>query len=413
MRSIGRPSRATPPAPNPTLRAAKEKQRARDFAGAAAGYREVLAREPRSVEALVGLGRILEHEGRAPEALDHFERAIAVAPSEPAIRRDAARVLVDLGRWGDAATMLERLVAGDPRDPSDLALLGRAWLEAGCREEAIAALRRATAAHPFYSPGYFELARALYDDRDLAPALEAMGLAVLHDGESDVARFAFGAMLAQSGAERAAREQFDRLLARSARYEGAIASWRFALERRTARTRFVRTTRDGLQLGVDAARADGLVIELGVRYGGSIRWIAERAAEVHGFDTFEGLPEAWHELGKGAYSTHGVLPPVPANVTLHAGLFSDSLPRFLAEHPGPLRFANLDCDLYGSAKSALDACAERIGPGTVLAFDEYIVSATWAEDEHKAWTEHAEARGLAFEYVGFGLFSKQAIVEVR
>jgi hypothetical protein len=150
-----------------------------------------------------------------------------------------------------------------------------------------------------------------------------------------------------------------------------------------------------------------------VRWGTTIRQIAARAGqEVHGFDTFTGLPEDWHDHPAGTYSTAGRLPPVPANVRLHQGLFTDTLPPFLEAYPGPVRFANIDCDLYSATATVLTLLSPRIVPGTVLAFDEYLFTAHWREDEFKAFQEAVAVCGWRYEYLAFSLLSKQAVVRI-
>jgi hypothetical protein len=116
---------------------------------------------------------------------------------------------------------------------------------------------------------------------------------------------------------------------------------------------------------------------------------------------------------KGVYTTHGELPETPAYVALHVGLFDATLPGFLAAHPGPVRFMNVDCDLYASTKVVLDAVADRIVPGTVIAFDEYIVNDAWKEDEFKAFQEAVAARGWRYEYLAFSVQNFQAVVRIR
>src|SRR5262249_10505458 len=155
---------------------------------------------------------------------------------------------------------------------------------------------------------------------------------------------------------------------------------------------------------------DGLSVELGVRYGMSTRWIAgaEPSRPVHGFDSFQGLPEDWHIQSRGIYSTFGELPEVPGNVKLHVGLFEDTLGPFLKDHPGNLRFMNVDCDLYSATKTGLDALGERIVPGSVIVFDEYLLNDWWREDEYKAFQEAVAARGWEYEYLAFGLWTGQA-----
>jgi len=56
--------------------------------------------------------------------------------------------------------------------------------------------------------------------------------------------------------------------------------------------------------------------------------------------------------------------------------------------------------------------APRIGPGTVIIFDEYPMNSTLREDEQRAWKEACEEFGWEYEYLSFSLFSKQVAVRV-
>jgi tetratricopeptide (TPR) repeat protein len=157
----------------------------------------------------------------------------------------------------------------------------------------------------------------------------------------------------------------------------------------------------------------GLLAEFGVRRGTSIRVLAGETAEtVHGFDSFVGLPEPWVKAPAGVLTAGGDLPEVPANVTLHAGWFEDSLPPFLAAHSGPLRFANIDCDIYSSTRTVLRALAERIRPGTILLFDELIGNRSWRQDEYKALTEFTEEFGVEWQVLAINLPNKQVCVRL-
>jgi hypothetical protein len=77
-------------------------------------------------------------------------------------------------------------------------------------------------------------------------------------------------------------------------------------------------------------------------------------------------------------------------VQLHAGLFCDTLPGFLATHSGPIRFTNVDCDIYSSTRDISDHVFDRIVPGTVIAFDEYIMQPDWQDDEYNAFRESVD-----------------------
>ena len=134
--------------------------------------------------------------------------------------------------------------------------------------------------------------------------------------------------------------------------------------------------------------------------------------EVYGFDSFEGLPEQWHNEPKGSYSTNRVIPTVPDNVSLYAGWFEDTLPEFLKNHTGPVRFMNIDCDIYSSTKTVLDLLADRIISGTVIVFDEYIGNEHWREDEFKAFQEAVTKYCWNYEYICFSFFTKQVVIRI-
>ncbi len=395
------------------VRDAQARHRAGDAAGAAEGYRAALAIAPDDADALMGLGAALATLGRPEEAIQSFRRAAKILPNVAAVHRDFGAAMFDLGRWEEGLAAFQRAIAIAPADARALTGLGEMLVEVGRRDEARAVLDRAVAADALFAPAWFQMHRAVYDDRDLGPAIDALTRAVLHDPALVLARFCLGVALDLAGRETAAEQQFASLHADERVYRGAVESWRYAKAHRAPGTRFFVATRDVLRFALDQATIEGAVLELGVRYGISTRWIAERAGGVvHAFDSFAGLPEAWHVLPKGAYSTHGVVPDLPGNVEVHVGLFAETLPPFAASLGGPIRFGNVDCDLYTSTKEALDALAPRVAPGTVLVFDEYLVNDAWREDEFKAFQEAVAARGWKYEYLAFSLLTGQAVVRL-
>ncbi len=148
----------------------------------------------------------------------------------------------------------------------------------------------------------------------------------------------------------------------------------------------------------------GLILEFGVYKGASINRLGEHFQHraVYGFDSFEGLREPWvfGEAGQFADAA-GQLPTVPANVTLVKGWFEDTLPQFLAEHPGPVALLHVDCDLYSSTACILRLLTDRIVAGTVILFDELVGYPGWQEGEYKAFREWAEATGSSVGYLGY------------
>jgi len=163
---------------------------------------------------------------------------------------------------------------------------------------------------------------------------------------------------------------------------------------------------------LEIASADGLVLEFGVASGQTLTHIATQTSRrVHGFDSFEGLPESWRTgFPRGAFKQE--LPAVPPNVTLHKGLFSDTLPQFLIGNPGPTALLHVDCDLYSSTVCVLDALTKSIKSGTVIVFDEYFNYPGWKLHEHRAWHEFVERTGLTFRFDSFVRGHQQVCVVV-
>jgi hypothetical protein len=159
-----------------------------------------------------------------------------------------------------------------------------------------------------------------------------------------------------------------------------------------------------LRFALATAPTDGLVLEFGVEKGASITMLARSTPRtVHGFDSFEGLPEAWAgtKEGRGAFDLKGRLPKVPANVELHVGWFDATLPPFLAGEPAMVAMLHVDCDIYQSTKVLFDGLEGRIVPGTVIVFDEYFNYPGWQQHEFRAFQEFLARTGLRHEYIGF------------
>lgn len=159
-----------------------------------------------------------------------------------------------------------------------------------------------------------------------------------------------------------------------------------------------------LRFALARAPAEGLLLEFGVEKGASLRYLAGLTKrDVHGFDSFEGLPGDWTGTreAKAAFSRSGRLPNVPGNAKLHVGWFDATLPAFLAAHPGQCALVHVDCDIYSSTATIFALLKERIGPGTVIVFDEYFNYPGWRQHEYKAFQEFIAQTGLKYSYLGF------------
>ncbi len=142
----------------------------------------------------------------------------------------------------------------------------------------------------------------------------------------------------------------------------------------------------------------GYWIEMGVREGRSVGWMLEEYPnqELHGFDSWEGLPESWYIGGQTRYQRGDMnvpMPQFPDNIKLYKGWFEDTLPSWKKTHTGPIALLHIDSDLYSSCKTTLTQLNKQIVPGTIITFDELCnfrltkKMENWYEHEWKALSE--------------------------
>ena len=133
------------------LRAAHASLDAGRYQEAIAAYRAVLKRDSRNVDAITHLGVILAIAGHRPEALEAFDRALAIDPDYPHALWDKAGVLDAMGELAGVVTTLERFIrvvpAGPDRDQAEARLR-----EARARQAAAPAAPPAPGAKPKSAP---------------------------------------------------------------------------------------------------------------------------------------------------------------------------------------------------------------------------------------------------------------------
>ena len=147
----------------------------------------------------------------------------------------------------------------------------------------------------------------------------------------------------------------------------------------------------------------GDILEFGVRAGESITYIAQKLKDrtIHGFDSFEGLPEEWegHAFLKSDFTQNGKIPIVPGNVILHKGWFDKTISEY--NNSNEIAFINLDCDIYSSTKTVLDELGNKITTGTIILIDDFFNYRNWQQHQYKAFQEFVEKSNIKFEYLAF------------
>ncbi len=152
--------------------------------------------------------------------------------------------------------------------------------------------------------------------------------------------------------------------------------------------------------------------EFGVWYGISFKHLIKTYKKGYGFDTFTGIPEAWHNEPKGNYSSFGAIPKIEGGEFI-VGKFEDTLEDFFSQKRPIASLINFDADLYSSTLCALNNSDKVIDEKTILIFDEFIINDKWEEDEYKALNEFCSNRGYSYEVIAVSFATKQAAVKIN
>jgi predicted O-linked N-acetylglucosamine transferase (SPINDLY family) len=182
------------------------------FADAAALCEEILRTTPQSPEAFLYLGLARRGLNRTEDAIDAFQRAIALAPHLAEAHHQAGNALKKLGRFPEAIAALREATRIAPQQAAIWLNLGVACLEAELRDEAIASFQHALALEP-----------------NRPEAHNILGVALLADGQLSSARASLERAVALRPGYTAAHDNLGRLCKAEGRIADAIPHYRAAL----------------------------------------------------------------------------------------------------------------------------------------------------------------------------------------
>jgi tetratricopeptide (TPR) repeat protein len=134
---------------------------ARDYAGAAAAFRETIARVPGMVAAHNNLGVTLRCIGDETAAAAAFRRAVEIAPDYATAHTNLGLVLRARGEIEEALTAFRRAAALDPDNAELQSHLASAYGAFARFDLAAAHFRRATELRPHFPAAYANLGMAL------------------------------------------------------------------------------------------------------------------------------------------------------------------------------------------------------------------------------------------------------------
>ena len=376
-------------------------------------FRQALILRPKFVEAIFNLGNVYNALEQWFEAIGCYKQAIEIKPDLVPAYSNCGFCYIKVGQIREAFECYQTAVSLAPNDTWNYVNLANAQRGIGLLDEAKLSFGTAIEQDPDFTLAHLNLHACLYGE-DEEKASRCLEQVLRIEPNHQRANFYLGTIREFQGRADSAKNHFQIARKGNPKIDFLIDSWDYVRSVESSTYRLLGTNREMWEWALENANVDGLILEFGVRFGTSIRQIAEITDQIiHGFDLFEGLPEEWGDIPKGAYTTRGVIPDVPDNVELHVGLFENLLPQFVESNPAPIKFMNVDCDLYTATTTIFDNLAGQIVPGTVIIFDEYFANPTWREDEFKAFQEAVQSNGWSYDYLAFSLPTRQVSVKIR
>jgi tetratricopeptide (TPR) repeat protein len=374
-------------------------------------YKQATSIDPNQIEPIVNLANNLTKQNQFQEAYALYQKALLLNPLSALVHYNIGSLFLKSMKPQEALSWFERSLELDRNNASAWNSLGVALTDTGAIKEALHVYQQASAYAPGFEEPLFNVHTVLLDLGMNEAAIASLEKVCDLDPKNPAYPFFLGMLeeyLDKDG------KQSPRLsaLSNNKQIAAELESWQYIkTQHRTAL--LLGTNTKTIELALAQAKLEGLVLEFGVYNGKSIRNIASIVnTEVHGFDSFQGIPENWNDEPSGSYSANGELPVVPSNVTLHQGWFEDTLPKFIKENSSPIRFMNIDCDLYSSTKTIFDLLGPQVVSGTIIVFDEFIGYKSWKDDEFKAFQEAVHQYQWRYEMLSFSFATKQVALKI-
>jgi len=238
--------------------------------------RAALKSHPRSAEAWNDLAGVYAEMGKNDQALEAYRKAIDLRPLFAGARNNLGDLLSKMGRPGEALAAWRETIKIDPKLPEPYYNIGRALFTQGKPAEAAEYYRRALEAQPKYAPAHNNLgvvywqtgrrpeattsfANAVALNPNYAEAWNNLGSVLDEAGKSDEAIQCWQRAIAIRPAYAEARHNLGVALDKKGDRAGAISQWEEALR--------LRPEVEELKFYLAAARAPGAPAKMNAPVG--------------------------------------------------------------------------------------------------------------------------------------------------
>ena len=400
-------------------------------------YNKALAIDPQYAEAYCNLGNALKDQDKLNEAIAAYNKVLAIKPEHAEAYNNMGVALKNQGKLAEAIASIKHALSLKPDFADAHYNMGAALKEQGKLEEAIEALNNALSLKPDYVEAHNNMGNTLQEQGKLAEAIEAYNKALVikpdyAEAAWNLSGTAKNISEAKSWLEYCLKSDQSHLKAKLTSsalqfYEGDQTEFNALMQSSSKDHPYMRSFSWAFSLPElpelyfqrwalfdrmgDLSKQDRPFYEFGVWRGEAFQHLIKTFKNGYGFDTFEGIPEDWHDEKAGTYSSNGNIPQIEGGEFI-VGKFEDTLPEFFSEPRPMASIINFDADLYSSTICALNQSRPVIDQHTILIFDEFIINKNWEQDEYKALNEFCFNNNFTYEVLAISFFTKQAAVRL-
>jgi len=373
-------------------------------------YEKAIQTNPNFADAYNNFGAVLKELGETKKTIEeikkaksYFEKAIALNPNGADAHNNLGTTYQYFRNYQKAKNCFEKAIALNPNGPDAHNNLGITFQKLRNYQTAKNYCKKAIELNPNYIDAYWNLYSCV---SDVDEALTILKKLYAIDNNHLEAKLMIYALEGFKGNFKDFDTSFDshhanHPLARSIK-------WVFSLPQ-LPKIYFNRW--NFFDAVVALAVQSRPFYEFGVWDGISFQYLIKTFGTGFGFDTFTGLPEAWHNVPEGAFSTLGSVPKITGGEFI-VGEFKNTLPEFFSKKRPLSSLINFDADLYSSTLCALNNAISVIDDKSILIFDEFITNDHWEEDEFKALNEFCEKSNFDYKVLAISFLSKQVAVKI-
>ena len=366
-------------------------------------YKKALSLNPNYADAYNNMGNALKALSKFDEAIEAYKKALSIKPDFAQAYNNMGLALKRRGKLDEAIEAYTKAFSIKPNDGVAYNNMGLVLQEQGKLYEAIEAYNKALSIKPDYADAYWNLCGT---SRDVSEAQKWVNKCLEANSNHLQAKLTKSALQFYEGD----KSEYNALLKSSFKdhpYTRSFA-WAFNLPKLPPLHFHRWALFDHM---ISLSKKNRPFYEFGVWRGDAFRYLIKTFKEGYGFDTFEGLPEDWHNEKAGTYTSDGNVPEIKDGKFI-VGKFEDTLPGFFAETRPMASIINFDADLYSSTICALNYAKPVIDKHTILIFDEFLSNENWEQDEFKALEEFCANNHYAYDVLAISFFTKQTAIKI-